>query len=219
MEMVSRDGMTYFVPASEKDVKINGIRRWEQAFWVYAAIYCKENLLRSAEIWQYIYVINTAASTYQWEDVAWYDYTFRQVMSLNPQRSWGKTYGQLWNLAMVNPIQRQTGQSHGQSGNNWNSTRKTPHQNGKKKGETKPFEKKTEGRKKVKKNKNTRKKKLRAKDEAAGDYSTSFDPNWACNRNQARNYCFGSGFAGHDVSNMSGADLGATPQFHAVLDI
>ena len=78
-------------------------------------------------------------------------------------------------------------------------------QKGKKKGETKPSEKKTEGRKKVKKNKSARKK--------SGDYSTSFDPNWACTRNQARNYCFGSGFAGHDVSNMSEADLAGGRNF------
>ena len=83
-------------------------------------------------------------------------------------------------------------------------------QKGKKKGGTKPSEKKTEGRRnKVKKNK---KKKLRRKDELgeediwAGDYSTSFNPNWVCNENQARNYCFGSGFVGHDVSTKSWMD-------------
>ena len=99
------------------------------------------------------------------------------------------------------------------------NTARNKQQNGKKKGETKPSEKKTEGRKKVKKNKNTRKKKLRVKDEGGGDYSTSFDPNWACNRNQVRNYCFGSGFAGHDVSNMSEADFVRVEisQFHAGL--
>ena len=94
------------------------------------------------------------------------------------------------------------------------NTARNKQQNGKKTGETKPFEKKTEGRKKVKKNKSARKKKLRAKDEEGGDYSTLFDPNWACNRNQARNYCFGSGFAGHDVSILQwggGGGLGGIP--------
>ena len=87
-------------------------------------------------------------------------------------------------------------------------TARNKQQNGKKKGETKPSEKKTEGRK-VTKNKSARKK--------GGDYSTSFDPNWACNRNQARNYCFGSGFAGHDVSIVPGADLAGVEisYFHA----
>ena len=134
LEFVQREGHTFLAPISERESKINGIRRWEQAFRVYASIFCRANPQRSDEIWQYIHSINTATANFIWDNVAYYDYTFRQMMSLNPQRSWGKTYGQLWNLAMVNPIQRQTGQSHGQSGNNWNSARKTPHQNRKKKG-------------------------------------------------------------------------------------
>ena len=111
MEMVNRDGMTFFVPAGEKDNRINGIRKWEQAFRVYAAIYCKENPTQSAEIWQYIYVINTAAASFQWENVAWYDFTFRQLMATKPHRSWSKIYSQFWNLAMRNPIQQGNSQA------------------------------------------------------------------------------------------------------------
>ena len=51
-----------------------------------------------------MYVINLAASTYTWDNVANYDYTFRQLMEFNPKRSWAITYGQMWNLAMRNPI-------------------------------------------------------------------------------------------------------------------
>ena len=104
MEMVNRDGATYFVPATDKDGKINNVKKWDQAFRVYAAIYCKCNPSRSAEIWQYIYVIYTAASTFQWENVAWYDYTFRQLMAAKPYRSWAKIYNQFSNLAMRNPV-------------------------------------------------------------------------------------------------------------------
>ena len=70
MEIVNRDRMTYFVPASDCDNTINGIKKWDQAFRVYAAIYCKCNPSRSAEIWQYIYTIHTAASSFQWDNVA-----------------------------------------------------------------------------------------------------------------------------------------------------
>ena len=117
MEMVSRDGMTYFVPASDKDSRINGIRRWEQDFRIYAAIYCKEHPTRSAEIWQYVHVINTAAASFQWDNVAWYDYTFRQLMASKPHRTWAKLYTQFWNLAMQNPIV-QTGNYAGNGGHN-----------------------------------------------------------------------------------------------------
>ena len=99
MELVSKGGPTYFAPKSN-DVKITGIGKWEQAFRIYAAVYSKANPNRSAEIWEYVYVINAAASAHSWESVAFYDYTFRQLMAAKLMRSWAKTYLQGWNLAM-----------------------------------------------------------------------------------------------------------------------
>ena len=106
LEFVNRDGHTFLAPVQDREVKINGIRKWEQAFRVYAAIFCKANPARAAEIWQYVHTINTAAASYSWDNVAYYDYTFRQMMSQNTKRSWAKIFNQLWNLAMCNPIQR-----------------------------------------------------------------------------------------------------------------
>ena len=123
--MVNKDGFTYFIPANDRDGnnKINGVCKWEQAFRVYAAIYCQENPLRSAEIWQYIYVINTVASTFQWDNVAWYDYTFRQLMAAKPNRSWAKIYNQFWNLAMRNPISSSSNNSsHNRGGVSYNGS-------------------------------------------------------------------------------------------------
>ena len=111
MEIVNRDGATYFVPAGDSDAKINNLRKWDQAFRVYAAIYCKTNPSRSAEIWQYVYIIHTAAATFQWDNVAWYDYTFRQLMAAKPHRSWSKIYTQFWNLAMRTPVGNNQNQS------------------------------------------------------------------------------------------------------------
>ena len=105
MNLVSKDGNTYFVPAQNNN-KITNVRRWEQAFRVYAAVYNAANPHRSAEIWQYAYVINSAASTYVWDEVSHYDYTFRQLMSMNPLRSWATTYTQMWQMALRTPIQR-----------------------------------------------------------------------------------------------------------------
>ena len=106
MEWVTKDGMTFLAPVQEKEFKITGIRRWEQAFRVYAAIYTKANPHRASEIWQYVYTINTAASSYHWENVAFYDNTFRHLMSERPWCSWSKTYTQGWNLALKNPINK-----------------------------------------------------------------------------------------------------------------
>ena len=50
LDLVYRDGHSFFVPASA-EVKINGVRKWEQAFRIYAAIYSESNPSRAAEIW------------------------------------------------------------------------------------------------------------------------------------------------------------------------
>ena len=60
MQFVNRNGATFWIPA-DRENKIGGIRKWDQAFRIYAAIYCKANPARSAKFWQYIHVINTAA--------------------------------------------------------------------------------------------------------------------------------------------------------------
>ena len=101
------DGATFLAPASGgKERKITHICKWEQAFRVYALIYCRANPHRMKEIWQYIDVINTAATTYVWDNVAKYDYTFRQLMAFNPNRSWSTIYNHMWNLVMTEPINR-----------------------------------------------------------------------------------------------------------------
>ena len=117
IELVNHGGNTYFAPVQDKEARITGIRKWEQAFRIYAAIYSKANSARAAEIWQYVYVINTAALSYQWDNVSFYDTTFRQLMVCKPWRSWAKTYVQGWNLAMRDPIGK-SNQNQSTSGTN-----------------------------------------------------------------------------------------------------
>ena len=79
-------------------------------FRIYAAIYSQVNPHRSSEIWQYVFVINSAASMYLWENVANYDFTFRQLVACNPSRSWANIYLQMWNLTMRDTIPRANNQ-------------------------------------------------------------------------------------------------------------
>ena len=102
LEWVKTDTGTYLMPAKRQS-KINGFRRWEQAFRVYATIYCGANPHRAREIWQYISVINTAASAYIWDNVYSYDITFRQLMQFNPNHSWAVMYSHMWNLSEKSP--------------------------------------------------------------------------------------------------------------------
>ena len=104
MEWVHADGNTFLAPVADRNSKINGFRRWEQAFRVYATIYCGAKPHRSKEIWQYVSIISTAASSFVWENVYDYDVTFRHLMAFNPNRSWAVTYNQMWNLCMREPL-------------------------------------------------------------------------------------------------------------------
>ena len=59
---------------------------------------------QAAEIWQYVHTINLTAGSFAWENVYYYDITFRQMMAEKPQHSWAKTYSQLWHAAMCDPL-------------------------------------------------------------------------------------------------------------------
>ena len=131
LNLVMKDGHAFFVPAGNFGNKINGIRKWEQAFRIYAAIYSQANPNRAAEIWQYVHVINVAAASFVWDNVSYYDVTFRQLMSQNPKRSWSKIYAQMWSLAMREPLAKNsTGtpifgmNSHNQAGSSQSQNRK-----------------------------------------------------------------------------------------------
>ena len=105
-ELCIQDGNTFFTPYIDKERKITNFQKWENAFRVYATIYCQANPERSHEIWQYVYIINTASSVYSWLNVAEYDFAFRHMIGSNPKRNWGKTYTQMWNLCMTDPVTR-----------------------------------------------------------------------------------------------------------------
>ena len=104
LNLVTMEGATFMVPA--KTNVINSVRKWEQAFQVYMAIYSAAQPHRAPEIWQYVYVINNAAVSYTWDNVAKYDYMFQKLMEYNPGRSWAKTYTEGWNLSLKEPIIR-----------------------------------------------------------------------------------------------------------------
>ena len=106
LELYNKNGQTYFVPSVDRDTRITGLHRWDQAFRIYATIYSQANPTRAPEIWQYIDVIHRAARAFNWENVANYDYTFRQLMAANPSRNWSKTYTQMWNLTLCEPTSR-----------------------------------------------------------------------------------------------------------------
>ena len=116
--LITQGTNSYLEPPHVKNGKINSIRKWDQAFRVYAAIYTQANLRRASEIWQYVYVIHTATSANPWDNVYYYDINFRELMASKPWRSWGKTYTQGWNMAFNNHNQSSSNSSASYNGNN-----------------------------------------------------------------------------------------------------
>ena len=104
LEWVHKDAATFLAPMSNKDTKISNVKRWDQAFRIYATFNCGANPNRAKEIWQYVDVIHTATTAYCWENVYNYDVTFRHLMEFNPSRSWAVTYSHMWNLSLREPL-------------------------------------------------------------------------------------------------------------------
>ena len=120
LRLINNNGIAEF-KTQESENKITGIRSWDRAFRVYSTIYSEANPARASEILQYAAVINLAAQKFAWEDVAQYDYVFRHLMERKPERSWAKTYTQMWNITLCGQSKVST---KGNSNFNGNSNRR-----------------------------------------------------------------------------------------------
>ena len=109
MVLVNRGGWSAWEPAgNHRKQKITNVHLWEKAFRVYMAIYTRVNPHKASEMIQYLHTIHLAASKFSWENVAQYDRIFRRWMEKNPNRSWGKTLSQMWNICMTDPVNTKT---------------------------------------------------------------------------------------------------------------
>ena len=88
-QLITQGTNNFIDPPVPKTGKINSIRKWNQAFRVYAAIYTNANPERASEIWQYVYVIHTAAAANHWDNVYLYDINIHELMASKPWRSLG----------------------------------------------------------------------------------------------------------------------------------
>ena len=102
MELINKDGRTYFVPAIERDNHnvISNFPRWEQAFRVFSDIYTRAFPNRAAELIQYNHLIHTVSLSFSWENVYNYDRDFRLHLARNPTHSWGIILQQAWTVRL-----------------------------------------------------------------------------------------------------------------------
>ena len=118
LELVNRAGIVEFKPAEDRPCKIANVQMWDKAFRIFMALYTRAHPAKAHELVQYSHTIHHASSKYSWENVAYYDTVFRQMMAKNPNRNWGKIYTQMWNMAMCDPLKLSQGQGQGTQFNN-----------------------------------------------------------------------------------------------------
>ena len=105
LELVTRGGSTYFVPAGDrKNSSISSFAKWEQAFRVFSNIFTRVYPGKATELIQYNHIIHLAASTYIWDNVYMYDKEFRMHISNFPQRSWAVILQQAWAMYLKDRI-------------------------------------------------------------------------------------------------------------------
>lgn len=110
LQVVNKDGMSYFVPADKDTFKdISGYRQWEIAFRVFMGVYLSKWPDRAGELLEYSHVIQTASLTYPWECVYNYDIAIREIMTGSPGRLWGKICQHTWALELGEPTAKTAG--------------------------------------------------------------------------------------------------------------
>ena len=115
MEMVVREGRTYWVPVAET-VVINNFSKWEQAFRIFSNVYTRAHPQKSTELIQYNHVIHSIASQYIWDNVYNYNKEFRLHIAKHPERSWSVILQQAWSMRFRDRLVKYEG-----GGNNYSS--------------------------------------------------------------------------------------------------
>ena len=102
MEIVSKGGHTYFVPAADREYNggVTNFNKWEQAFRVFSNIYMRQYPHKAAELIQYNHIIHMASLNYTWDNVYLYDKEFCLHISRHPTRSWAIILQQAWAIRL-----------------------------------------------------------------------------------------------------------------------
>ena len=127
MEIVSRNGMTYLSPITDREsIQINSYLKWEQAFRVYCNILTSKFPAIASELFQYNHTIHSASTAYICENVYSYDKEFRHHISRHPQRSWGVILQQAWTMILKDRLRNDNQYFQRGNGQKQNKRDKSP---------------------------------------------------------------------------------------------
>lgn len=95
--LTNKDGKTYHVPPSERDLgTINTFKKWQLAFKVFMSIYMEEHPNKlpvvAPEFIQYMQLIEDMTTTWIWDNVYKYDKRHRRMMAQFKNRHWHVPY-------------------------------------------------------------------------------------------------------------------------------
>ena len=122
MELIIKNGRTFWTTATSDNTAISNYSKWEQAFRVYSNIYTNACPEKSTELIQYNHIIHSIATTYVWENVYAYDKEFCMHLSRHPERNWGIILQQAWSMKLKDRLQKHD------HGSNWSGNNNLNHQ-------------------------------------------------------------------------------------------
>ena len=112
LELVFKNGATYFTPVFDRETSaITNFNRWEQAFRIFSNVLTQAHPHKAGELIQYNHIIYTAALTFQWDNVYFYDREFRMHISNFPHRSWAVILQQAWSMCLKDRVKTNQGGS------------------------------------------------------------------------------------------------------------
>ena len=101
LEIINKNGVSFLSLVSEREsVQITSYSKWEQAFRIYSNVVTLKYAQKGPELLQYNHTIQTAATTYTWENVHSYDHEFRHHIARHPDRSWVIILQQAWTMLL-----------------------------------------------------------------------------------------------------------------------
>ena len=117
MELVSKGGMSYFVPVSDREAQhIQNFHIWEKAFRVFSHIYMRYHPARAVELIEYNHLIHSASLSFAWDNMYAYDRDFRMHLARHPNRSWGLILQQAWSFRLKDRIRQAHSDTNGTNG-------------------------------------------------------------------------------------------------------
>ena len=110
LQLIIKNGQTFWVPLHEGKHTINNFQKWEQAFRVYSDIYTRQHPGRASELIQYNHIISTISLQFSWDNVYDYDKDFRLHLERHPHQNWSVILQQAWTMRLKDRL------THGNQG-------------------------------------------------------------------------------------------------------